>query len=481
MKFELTNKKLNQIRADLEVILIPNKKLKHKWIKDLAAIRTQDYKASPDEILYLPHRKRLYVGIESLNINEFRIGAALAIRAIKSKKIKSLKVGLYGDDPVGSGVALVEGFILGAYEFDQYRKEKSKNNISRIILATETHKGTSVDLVELKHKVQQSQVIAQATNYVRDLVNQGPSDLTPPILAKEAKRLAKENNLKCQVYGKRWLAKQGMGAFLAVNRASSFPPQLIHLHYQPSKPKSRIVLVGKGITYDTGGLSLKPRGALVNMKIDMGGAAAILGIIQAVSQLKLPIELHTILGVTENAIGQHAYKPDDVLTAMNSKTIEVKDTDAEGRLVLADCLVYAQTLKPDYLIDIATLTGASVVGLGEYTMGLMGHNQDLKRAFLGASVTSGEEVAELPFNRYLKSKLKSEVADLSNLGPNKLGDAIVAALFLSEFIDKRNKDKWVHLDIAGPAFVEKPWGYNPYGASGAGVRLVVQWMEQLLK
>jgi leucyl aminopeptidase len=215
------------------------------------------------------------------------------------------------------------------------------------------------------------------------------------------------------------------------------------------------------------------------MKLDKAGACAVLGIMKAASELKLPIQIDGFIGAVENMIGGDAYKPDDVLTAKNGKTIEVRNTDAEGRLVLADVLCYAQEkTEPDYLFDYATLTGACVVALGTYTTGIMGHNSKLKRSIASANDNSGEFSAALPFNDHLKDELKSEVADIKNV-TGRWGGAITAGLFLDHFIADENKEKWLHFDIAGPAFTEKPWGVNPYGGTGAGVRLTLAFMQEL--
>jgi len=219
---------------------------------------------------------------------------------------------------------------------------------------------------------------------------------------------------------------------------------------------------------------------MVSMKLDKSGGCAVLGIMKAVSELNLPIEVHGIIGAVENMISGDAYKPDDVLTAKNGKTIEVRNTDAEGRLVLADCLCYAQEkVEADYIFDYATLTGACVVALGNYTTGLMGHSTKLKHSMNRSASNTGELVGALPFNRYLKKQLKSEVADISNISNKPYGGAITAAQFLDHFINDENKQKWMHFDIAGPAYVESAWGYNPYGGSGAGVRMTVDWLSNI--
>jgi leucyl aminopeptidase len=221
---------------------------------------------------------------------------------------------------------------------------------------------------------------------------------------------------------------------------------------------------------------------MVTMKSDKSGGSAVLGIMKAVSELNLDVEVHGFVGAVENMIGGDAYKPDDVLTAKNGKTIEVRNTDAEGRLVLADTLCYAQQeVKADYIFDFATLTGACVVGVGNYTSGVMGNSDLPKEMVLEAAKNSGEFATKLDFNRYLKKTLKSEIADICNISNTRYGGAITAGQFLSEFIDEEHKEKWAHIDIAGPAFVEHTWGENPHGASGAGVRMMVKLLEKLAK
>jgi len=221
---------------------------------------------------------------------------------------------------------------------------------------------------------------------------------------------------------------------------------------------------------------------MITMKADKSGAVAVLNSIKTIAQLKLPIEVHAIIGAVENMIGGNAYKPDDILKAKNGKTIEVRNTDAEGRLVLADCLCYAQDeiKNIDYILDFATLTGACVVGLGEYTTAIMGNSERLKEQALKSTQSSGEYATKLDFNRYLQKCIKSEIADVCNISNTRYGGAITAGIFLSNFIYEENKDKWIHFDIAGPAFVEKAWGYNPHGASGTGVRMTVKFVQDLL-
>jgi leucyl aminopeptidase len=341
---------------------------------------------------------------------------------------------------------------------------------------------SGADFTALESSFNQSVTIAKATNFVRDLVNQTPYDMTPQAMAVTADTLASANNLECTILDVNALESEGMNAMLAVGRASSNPPRLIHLAYKPKNPKKVITLVGKGLTYDSGGLSLKAAASMVTMKMDKAGGCAVMGIIKAVSELKLDIELHAFVGAVENMIGGNAYKPDDVLVAKNGKTIEVRNTDAEGRLVLADVLGYAQAnVKADYIFDYATLTGACMVALGPYTTGVMGHNEPLKQEWLSAAEASGEYCGNLPFNRHLKKLIKSDLADVCNVSSKPYGGAITAALFLDNFIDEDMKEKWVHFDIAGSAYTESAWDVHTYGGTGAGVRMSLNWLMEQCK
>jgi leucyl aminopeptidase len=300
-------------------------------------------------------------------------------------------------------------------------------------------------------------------------------------LANIAKELESIDGVTCNNYGEEFLQEQKMGAFLAVNRSSIREPRLIHITYKPKNVKKKITLVGKGLTYDSGGLSLKPSDSMVGMKCDKSGACSVLGIVKAAATLKLPIEINAIIGATENMIGGDSYKPDDILTSKSGKTIEVRNTDAEGRLVLCDCLTYAQeSTQFDYILDYATLTGACLVALGEFTIGILGHSSQIKHQMRDAADKSGELVGALPFNRHLKKHLDSKVADISNISSTRFGGTITAAMFLDNFIEDKNKDKWLHLDIAGPAYLEKDWAYNTYGATGAGIRLTISWLINLI-
>ena len=481
MQFQIVDKKLKDIKADIELIFVVDKDLKHKFIGDKEAIKFNNYKG--DSVLILSEAKRAYVPLAKLEFDELRLAAAKAYNALKSLNIKSIKLASYiADCPKLSFEALAEGFLLGSYEFNKYKEKKEKYSLEKILFSTEEFSAQKVDLKAADEGFKEAEIIASATNFAKDIVNEIPEIYTPQKMAQDALNLAKNiASIKCEVYDEKFLAKENMNAFLAVNRASVHKPRLIHLTYKPKKSKKRIIFVGKGLTYDSGGLSLKPADYMLTMKSDKSGAAAALGIIKGAAELNLPFEIHAILGATENMIGGNAYKPDDVLISRSGVSIEVRNTDAEGRLVLADCLSYAQDFKPDILIDMATLTGACVVGLGEYTTGIMGNSESLKSEFKNKIKDSGELVTTLDFNPYLSELIKSQIADVSNCASSRYGGAITAGMFLDKFIKDEYKDKWLHLDIAGPAYREKAWGYNQAGASGAGVRMNLYFLQALSK
>ena len=425
---------------------------------------------------FIQESHTLLICLESFDVDCIREAGAAIVRYFKALPYERVNVSLQGKIDSAKAYALFMGALCGEYECVSYKSKKHPYMLKEF------------NLLDIKSEVkdmqilQKVQIVAQSVNDVRELVNTIPQVATPTYLAKYAKQMAKDiEQIECKILDEKDLQKEKMGAFLAVNAASCNPPHLIHLSYKPKNAKSRIVLVGKGLTYDCGGLSLKPADYMVTMKADKSGGCAVMGIIQAIAQIQAPIEVHSIVGAAENMIGGNAYKPDDVLYSREGKTIEVRNTDAEGRLVLADCLSYAQDLKPDVLVDFATLTGACVVALGEYTSGIMGHNDKLKAQFAKDAAQSGELMAELPFNRHIKKLIESKIADVCNVSTSRYGGAISAGLFLSEFIREEYKQKWLHIDIAGPAYVEKEWDINPSGASGAGVRAGVEFILSLAK
>jgi leucyl aminopeptidase len=390
-----------------------------------------------------------------------------------AKRVKSfsesIAFGIEIGDKKGNASALIEGLILGGYEFDKYKtNNKKEGGIKRVEFFS-----AKIGEKTFKEELEFARIISEATNFARDLVNEPPGVLTPTRLAEIAEKIAEEKKLKCEVFDKEEMEEKGMGALLAVSRGSEEPPKFIHLTYEPTKkPRKTVAIVGKGITFDSGGLCIKPRESMRTMKMDMSGAACVLAIMKAIPSLNPPVRVHGLISATENMPGAKAYKPDDIIRALNGKTIEVIDTDAEGRIVLSDALSYAVQLKVDEIVDIATLTGACIVALGNYTAGLMGNNERLINKIIQAAKLAGEKVWQLPMDEELRKEIESDVADIKNLG-SRYGGAITAAMFLEKFV---GDTPWVHLDIAGPAFIEKGGDWYPKGGTGFGVRTMIRYL-----
>lgn len=386
--------------------------------------------------------------------------------------------------------AAVEGFLLGGYEFKKYKtqenkekKEKEENKEREVTILVKS----ASELVSVRESVTRAEVYSQATIFARDLVNEPSSVTTPTYLADLAEKLAKKEKFSCKIFGKEELEKMGMGALLGVARGSDEPVKFIRIEYPTSLPlrkssaglrgtSRRVVLIGKGITFDTGGLSLKTHEGMETMKMDMAGAAAILGIFSVLEKLRPELHVIGLIPCTENMPSGKAIKPGDIVKTYNGKTVEVVDTDAEGRLILADALAYGMTLKPDLMIDLATLTGACIVALGEEIAGLFTQDERLKTNLLASSSEVGEKFWPMPLEKNYQELLKSEIADLKNVAGKKYGGAITAALFLQEFV---NKTPWAHLDIAGPAWEEKGTELVPRGGSGFGVRTILNFLQNM--
>ena len=485
MNFEIINSPLSEIKADLEIVIVLDGALKHKFVQDKKLLKKAGFKGTQDEVCHLIEKNRLYVGTETLKGVGIRSAVAVAIRSLVGKKAyKTVKIATYLSHPRCSASlrAMVEGIILGSYTFNNYKSKKVKCPVKNVEISLDGYNDHELSMETAARAVHNGDISANATNFTRDIVNTTPDDCYPEIMANIAEELAENSSLKCKVLKPKALKKEKMETLLAVARASRHKPRVIHLAHKPKNPKAVITLVGKGLTYDSGGLSLKPADYMVTMKSDKSGGSAVLGIMKAISEMDLPVEVHGFVGAVENMIGGDAYKPDDVLTAKNGKTIEIRNTDAEGRLVLADVLCYAQQeVKADYLFDFATLTGACVVGVGHYTSGVMGNADEPKDLVVKMATQAGELASKLDFNRHLKKTIKSEIADVCNISSTRYGGAITAGQFLSEFIDEDHKEKWAHIDIAGPAFVEHSWAENPHGASGAGVRMMIRLIEKLSK
>ena len=419
-----------------------------------------------------PVRKIILVGLgkpESLKLETLRRAAAAAARLAKKQKSKTLGISLaiWNNDPTETAQAIAEGVQLALYQDNRFKSEPED-------------KGPQVETVDLLGLGGQEAAITRANQIsagvflARQLVAAPPNVVTPITLAETAQEIASDHGLQIEILEQEDYEKLGMGAFLGVPKAFDLPPKFIHLTYKPEgTPKRKLAIIGKGLTFDSGGLNIKGAGSgIETMKIDMGGAAATLGAAKAIGQLKPDVEVHFISAATENMISGHAMRPGDILTASNGKTIEVNNTDAEGRLTLADALVFTEKLGVDAIIDLATLTGACIIALGDDIAGLFSPDDALAAQVEKAAEASGEKFWRLPMEEKYFEGLKSGIADMKNTGPRP-GGSITAALFLKQFV---KETPWAHLDIAGPVWTEKENGYNGSGATGFGVRTLVNWV-----
>ena len=374
--------------------------------------------------------------------------------------------------------AVAEGAALGAYAFNEFRsstKSDFKEPLEQIIIATKSTSDAAV-----KRALVRAEIIARNTATVRDLINTPPSHLTPDSFCTRMKKLATPLGLKVEILNEVTLKNQGYGGIIGVGQGSSNPPRLLHISYSPNKARARYAFVGKGITFDTGGLALKPANGMEAMKSDMSGAAAVIGAIFAIAELKLPVAIDAWAPLAENMVSENATRPSDIISIYGGKTVEVLNPDAEGRLVLADALVRAQEVAKksgglDGIIDVATLTGAQVVALGTRTSAVMTNDVEFSHQFLEASEKAGEAFWPMPLPEELRASLDSPVADLANIG-DRMGGMLVAGLFLKEFIEPNIS--WLHLDIAGPSYNEAtPHGYTPIGGTGIALRSLVTLVE----
>ncbi len=391
-----------------------------------------------------------------------------ALRKLNCHKIATILhgAGIGGIELEASAEAIAEGALLGLYSFTKYKKPEYENIEEMRIVVREEEK---VPILELA--IGKGKVVAEATNLARGMVNEPANYMTPSQMAEAAKEIANKYNLEFKVFDREDMEAMGMEALLGVAKGSNQPPKLITLSYKGDERSEKALgVLGKGITFDSGGISIKSSEGMGEMKDDMAGAAAVMTAVGAIAQLKPKINVTAIIPATENLPSGTALKPGDVLKAVNGKTIEVISTDAEGRLILADALSYAQKLGLSPIIDLATLTGACRVALGTLYSGVFGNDQDLIDKILKAAEKTGERMWQMPMPEEYKEQNKSEIADVKNTG-NRYGGAITAALFLAEFVDNT---PWVHIDIAGTAFSTKESGYIIKGATGVGVRTLVK-------
>jgi leucyl aminopeptidase len=450
-------------------------------LERLAATREFSGKLNSHRLIYtlgkLPAERLLLVGLgkkAELTVERLRRAAGNAMQAIKGARVASFASALHlyaGEEALE---AACEGALLGSYSFEEYKTRNKDERFSFDTITMLLPDGMSVE--DAQGRVGRVEAVCNGVNLTRDLVSHPGNVATPAYLAQAAGELAARHGLSCTVLEMDELERLGMNALVAVGRESVQPPRLIVIEYKGAgNDTAPVALVGKGITFDSGGISIKPGPGMQDMKTDMGGAAAVLGTLDALAALKLPVNVVGVIPTAENMPGGNAFKPGDVLTAMSGVTIEITNTDAEGRLILCDALHYAVTnYKPAAMIDLATLTGACIVALGHEASGMFGSNQALIDELKRAGERTGERVWELPLWEEYGEGMKSDIADLKNAGPRD-GGSILAAWFLKQFV---GETPWVHLDIAGTAFLDKARPYIPKGATGVGVRLLIDFLQE---
>lgn len=408
----------------------------------------------------IPADKILIIGFgkkEEFDHNKMREAVAKSIK--KLQQIKAKKAAFDFDVNVDYGKSAAIGAMIADYAYDKYKSEKA-HHLDEITFARFS-----------ENDLNEGIIFGEAMKFTRDLANTPAQIATPTKLSEIAKEL---EGIETKVFDKEEIARMGMGAYLAVGQGSNQPPKFIHMKYTGKNVKKKIALIGKGICFDSGGLDIKPASSMLTMKDDMSGAACILGVMRALAKLKPDMEVHGIIAACENMPSGSSYKPGDILTAKNGKTIEIDNTDAEGRLTLADALCYACELGVDEVIDIATLTGACMVALGTVASGIMGNDEEMINRVIETAKESGETFWQLPMFKEYFDSLRSDIADMKNTG-SRNGGASAAGLFLQQFV----KDtKWCHIDIAGTAYIEKPQKEFIAGATGAGVRTLLNYVTK---
>jgi leucyl aminopeptidase len=443
------------------------------------AVRDSKFEGRGDEVLTIlagEPRKITLIGLgkrDTMNVRCMRGGVTAAGRTAKKHRDAKIAVlfpyTLPDKSADETALAVADALAQSDYKYDEFitvKKEQKRIAISATVIAPEA---------DAKRLTPKARALAAAVTTVRDLGNGPCNVVTPTRLADRAVEVCEEVGVKCTVYGRREIERMKMGGLLAVNRGSAEEPRFVVMEYTPKKARKHVALVGKGITFDSGGISIKPGEKMEEMKFDMCGAAAVIGIIEAAARLEIGVKLTAVFGATDNLPSGSAYKPGEIITMMSGKTVEIVNTDAEGRMILGDALHYVSLRKPDHILDYATLTGACVVALGSEAAGLFSNDDELARKLIESGERTGERVWRLPAWDEYKDLIRSEWADMKNTG-GRWGGAITAAVFLKEFVDCPS---WAHLDIAGTAYADSETAREARGATGAGVRVTIDFLQSL--
>jgi leucyl aminopeptidase len=469
LRVEVADKPLSEVDSDLLAVLVfdgdelPDPLAGAPGSEDVKGAYKKTTLIHPEK-----PRRALVVGLGDRGDFEperARVAGAIAARTAGSMDANSITLaGPDAEDPKALATAAVEGAILGSYRFDRYKSKKDEDSSKHLEELTVIGDGAIAEDVEA------ARIAAEAENFARELQDLPSNVVTPSYLAGRAKAIADEHSsVTCEVMGRKQITEKGMGGLVAVSQGTAEEPQLIVLRYQAGGDGETLGLVGKGVTFDSGGISIKPSGGMQEMKMDMSGAAAVIEAFSAIAKLELPINVLAVIPSTENMPSGTAIKPGDIITQLNGKTVEVNNTDAEGRLILADALAYSVELGADRIVDLATLTGAVIVALGSTYAGLMSNDDDFAAEVEGAGGRTGELVWRLPLHPEYKDITKGTVADLTNASAKRKASTIYAGSFLEEFVDGK---PWVHLDIAGTAW-DVGREYTGKGPSGFGTRLLI--------
>jgi len=445
------------------------------------AAKADGFSGKKDSSFYAPTQRCVFLGLgkaKEATLESYRRAGLAAARRARDLKVEAAKLNLPSGASKEQAAAVAEGAWLGLYKFEEAKgkptpkpgeKEEKKVELKSLAILG-APKGSAAAIAERR-------AVCEAVILVRDLVNRAPGEKVPAKYAADVVKLAKGlKGLTVKVLDKKAIAAWPMAGLIAINQGSHNPPAFVHLHYKPTgKARKRVALVGKGVTFDSGGLSLKPAGSMLDMKCDMAGSATVIALALLAAKLQLPVEVHACAPITENLPGGDAIKIGDIIRYANGRTAEMLNTDAEGRVILADGLLYAESLKPDVILDFATLTGAAIVALGMNITAVLGDDK-LCQKFVSLGERSGESFWQLPMPAEYRKHIESKVADIKNIGNSGEAGTMAGAFYLKEFV---TTSPWVHFDIAGPAFLKGEDGVNPPGATGIPVRTVFEYLKSL--
>ncbi|MGI8468099.1 MAG: leucyl aminopeptidase [Pyrinomonadaceae bacterium] len=489
----------NYTEANVEAIAVAvfkDEKASSGFLKELddltgglvaSVIKTEEFKGETGsvELLRIAPKGKvkasriLLVGVgekSDYKLPDVAILAGTAARALRKKNIKSFALVPRSDENAGDVAACAaQGVVTSQFELDKYKTaDKNTKAIDTFSVCVE---GASEK--DLKAGLERGKAVGESINFTRDLSNEPPNILTPTEMARRAREMAKDVGLKCDILDEKQMEKLGMGSLLSVSAGSTQPAKLIVLKYEPKKSTAKkgelLALVGKGITFDTGGISIKPAEHMDAMKYDMTGGGTVIGTMRAIALLKPTVPVLGVVAAVENMPDGNATRPSDVVTAMNGKTVEILNTDAEGRLVLADAVAYAEKQGATRIIDMATLTGAVIIALGDFNTGILGNDQQLIDEIIECGKETGENFWQLPIGKEYSKGIKSDIADVKNIGPARKAGTIIGAVFIQEFIDKA---KWAHLDIAGTAWEDNDKPHQSKGPTGIAIRTLLKVVEK---